>query len=368
MFGGVDTPGGCKVVVINQEAARDLFDGDAVGRSIHDAEGHSLEVVGVVATRRTATDSRPVRPTVFYYQDQNSTPSERIDAHFRVTARPQAGAVLEANVVSQTYFYSMNLSPIDGKLFPDEPAPQDCRVGVVNQEASDRYFNGHAVGGAVIDAAGQRTKIVGVVQSPVLRTSQRRGEPAIYLPMAQDFQPRMTLMIDARDSDERMLALVRKSLDSVEGGLSATVVTTLEDHLSKTALAADRIATILVGAAAATAVTLAVLGLYGAMSDATRRRRREIAVRLALGAQGWRVARQVLSEGIRLAGAGTASGILGSLLVARWLSQVTPTAATAPLWAWLAAPLVLVVSVAIASIVPARRAASVDPLTIMRDA
>jgi putative ABC transport system permease protein len=133
-------------------------------------------------------------------------------------------------------------------------------------------------------------------------------------------------------------------------------------------LAADRIATILVGAAAATAITLGVLGLYGAMSDATRRRRREIAVRLALGAQGWRVVRQILTEGVRLAGAGAAAGILGSVFVARWLSQVTPTATAAPVWVWLAAPVVLIASVAIASVVPARRAASVDPLTIMRDA
>ena len=115
-------------------------------------------------------------------------------------------------------------------------------------------------------------------------------------------------------------------------------------------------------------MTLGVLGLYGAMSENTRRRRREIAVRLALGAQSWRVVGQVLSEGIRLAGVGTVAGLLGSMLVARRLSQVTPTAASAPVWVWLAAPLVLIVSVAIASVVPARRAAAVDPLTIMRDA
>jgi ABC-type antimicrobial peptide transport system permease subunit len=138
--------------------------------------------------------------------------------------------------------------------------------------------------------------------------------------------------------------------------------------LSKTALAADRIATILVGAAAATALTLGILGLYGAMSDAARRRRREIAVRLALGAQSWRVIRQVLAEGIKLASVGAVAGLAGSLLVARWLSRVTPTAGGPPLWAWLAAPLVLMVSVAIASVLPARRAAAVDPLTIMRDA
>jgi predicted permease len=369
MFGGADTPQGCKVVVVNEEAAKDLFDGDAVGRSIQDSAGRHAEIIGVVATRKAPTESRMSRPTVFYYGEQQSAPPDRAAAHFRARERPKtARGVLETTVVSQSYFYSMSLSPIAGKLFPDDPPSQDCGVGVINQEAAERYFNGQAVGGAVIDGAGRRTRIVGVVQSSLLRTSQRRAEPAIYFPMAQAFQPRMTMMLDARESDDRMLRSVQHALDGVEGGRSGSVVTTLEEHLSKTALAADRIATILVGAAAATAMTLGVLGLYGAMSDATRRRRREIAVRLALGAQSWRVARHVLTEGLRLAGAGTAAGILGSLFVARWLSQVTPSAASAPLWAWLAAPIVLMVSVGIASVVPARRAASVDPLTIMRDA
>ena len=369
MFGGEDTPQGCKVVVVNQEAAADFFDDDAVGRSIQDSAGQHVEIVGVVATRREPNASAASRPTIFYYAEQNAVPADRKEAHFRVPERPrQARGVLEASVVSQSYFYSMDLSPTAGELFADDSPAQECRVGVINQQAADRYFNGRAVGGAVIDGAGHRTRIVGVVQAPVLRTSQRRAEPAIYLPMAQDFQPRMTLLLNARASDERTLTAVRRTLDLVPGGLFGSVVTTLQGHLSKTALAADRIATILVGAAAATALTLGILGLYGAMSDAARRRRREIAVRLALGAQSWRVIRQVLAEGIKLASVGAVAGLAGSLLVARWLSRVTPTAGGPPLWAWLAAPLVLMLSVAIASVLPARRAASVDPLTIMRDA
>jgi predicted permease len=371
MFGGADTRDTCPVVIVNEEAAQEFFGGDAVGRAIEDPAGQRVEIVGVVAAR-DAEDARATRrPTIYYYGAQNSTPLDRTGpARFRVGVLPQKGAraVLEANVISQSYFYTMGLSPIAGALFADDPAPHSCRVGVINQEAAGRYFNGRAVGGALIDGAGNRTTIVGVVHAPLLRTSQRRIEPAVYFPMAQDYRPRMTLMLDARESSERTLTAVRRALDLVPGGLSGSVVTTLEEHLSRTVLAPDRIATILVGAAAATALLLGVLGLYGAMSEATRQRRREIAVRLALGAQGWRVVRQVLAEGIRLAGTGTAAGMLGSVLIGRWLSRVTPSAGTAPLWVWLAAPLLLMFSVAIASVVPARRAAAVDPLSIMRDA
>ena len=108
--------------------------------------------------------------------------------------------MLDANVVSASYFAAMGLSLIAGRVFPDDPAPGGCRVGVINQEAAELYFGGNAVGGAVIDSAGRRTEIVGVVHSALLRTSQRRAEPAIYFPMAQDFLPRMTLILGARET------------------------------------------------------------------------------------------------------------------------------------------------------------------------
>jgi len=369
MFGSGDTAQTCTVAIINEEAAEDLFDGDAVGRSIEDPAGQRVEIIGVVGTRKPAGSTERNRPTIYYYAEQTGTPLDQVGpARFRVPVRPEpARGVLDTNMVSSTYFYAMGLSASAGKLFPDDPAPGTCRVGVVNEEAAERYFGGNAVGGAVVDGAGRRTEIVGVVRSAVLRTSQRRVEPAIYFPMAQDFRPGMTLMLGAREPTDAMLAAVQRRLDGVPGGKGSPVVTTLDAHLSRTALATDRIATVLVGASAATALTLGVLGLYGALTDAARQRHREIAVRIALGAQGWRVIRQVLAEGLRLAGAGTVAGMLGSLLVARWLARVSPSAASPTAWVLLAAPLVLVGVVAIASVLPARRALAVDPLTITRN-
>jgi putative ABC transport system permease protein len=368
MFGGEDTARTCTVVIVNEEAAEFLFDGDAVGRSIEDPAGRRVEIIGVVSTRRADGTRARDRPAIYYYAEQTGTPLDRkAPARFRVPVRPRATrGVLDTNVVSRSYFDAMGLSPIAGRVFSDDPGPDSCRVGVINQEAAELYFGGNAVGGAVIDSAGRRTEIVGVVHSPLFRASQRRVEPAFYLPMAQDFRPLMTLILAAREMDDEMLTAARRRLDGVPGGRDSPVVTTLDAHLARTALAPERIAATLVGASAATALTLGVLGLYGAMSDTARQRRREIATRIALGAQSWRVIRQVTSEGLRLAGAGAVAGILGSLLVARWLTRITPAAGSPAVWVWLAAPLVLVGAVAIASVLPARRALTLDPLTIMR--
>ena len=90
-------------------------------------------------------------------------------------------------------------------------------------------------------------------------------------------------------------------------------------------------------------------------------------MRIALGAQGRRIIGMVLGDGLRLAGAGAVAGMLGSLMLMRWLARITPTSGPPALWAWLAAPLALLVAVGIAAVLPARRAMTVDPLTILRE-
>jgi putative ABC transport system permease protein len=370
MFGGRDMAEACPVVLVNEEAVNELFDGDAVGRAVEDIADQRVQIIGVVSTRKKAKTTARSRPTVYYYDAQTGTPLGVVGPSlFRVPARPKpASGVLNANVASSGYFGAMGLSLVEGTVFPDDPAPRSCRVGVINQEAAELYFGGEAVGGAVIDGGGRRTEIIGVVHSALLRAAQRREEPTIYLPLSQDFLPRMTLILSAPSANNALLASVRRRLDAVPGGASGgIVVTTLDAHLSRTVLAPERLAMGLVGASAATGLALGALGLYGIMADAARQRRREIAVRVALGAQRWRVIGELLAEGVRLAVAGTVAGSLGSILVSRWLTRIAPHAGELTVWVWLVAPLALVGAVAIASVLPAWRALGVNPLTILRD-
>jgi putative ABC transport system permease protein len=93
----------------------------------------------------------------------------------------------------------------------------------------------------------------------------------------------------------------------------------------------------------------------------------EFAMRLALGAQAWRVVRLVMGEGLRLMVIGAALGMLGSLLVARWMMTIVTAAAMPSLLLWLAAPAMLAAAVVIASVIPARRALSANLVSLMRD-
>jgi hypothetical protein len=251
-FGGGDSSTACPVVVVSAAAAKEVFQGDALGRVITDHAGRSAQIIGVVDVRRE--DERPAsRPVVFVYPAQDGrSPAPAGRAAFRVPAAPlQPEALLDAHAVSPAYFDVMGWPLVAGRLPSDDADGEGCRVAVVNQQASERYFGNDAVGAAVIDADGRRTEIVGVVRSASLRALRRRVEPAIYFPLAQDFRSSMTLLLSAPDLAPDGIADLRRALDGVPGrGPRPTIVQGLETYLQQTALAPIRIATALMGVSA----------------------------------------------------------------------------------------------------------------------
>jgi putative ABC transport system permease protein len=178
----------------------------------------------------------------------------------------------------------------------------------------------------------------------------------------------MTLIAGSGNVKSQALAELHTKIASVPGhGPAPVLIKTLAAHLAHTALAPLRIAGVIIGVSATTALLLSILGLLGALSDAMRHRRRELSIRIALGAQRWRVIYQVVREGARLAFAGTVTGVLASFVLSRWLAHVTPANHPPSLWVWLASPLALGIVVVIASALPARRALMINPPKIMRE-
>jgi hypothetical protein len=361
---------GCRVAIVNEEAAAELFDPHTVGRTIQDSAGLPVEIIGVVEGKSRHV-AKGGHPTIYYnYADQTGSAPDRIDAaRFRAPIRSElATAELDTNVISQSYFETMGLPLITGQEFTGQRMPDECRIGVINQEASDVYFDGKPLGAAVIDEKGIRTTIVGVVHSKPIGAFQRHVEPSIFFPMSEDCLPSMTLIAGARKANSSMLTDLRSRIEAVPGrGPAPVVIKTLATHIAHTALAPLRIATIIIGASATTALILSILGLFGALSDAMQQRRRELAIRIALGAQRWHIICAVLIEGGRLACAGALIGMLVSAALSHSLARIAPGDNSPGLWVWLAAPLVLGMAVVIASVLPARRASIVNPLMIMRD-
>jgi FtsX-like permease family protein/MacB-like protein len=375
----------CRVAIVNEEAAAELF-GSAKGTDACRETGEKptcpsggtpntvpvLRAFPQNTVGRVIQDStgRP-HPTIYYnHADQTGPPPAQVArARFRAPVPSELAKIqLDTNVVSPNYFDILGFPITAGRGFTASLTPGECRVAVINEEAADLYFGDKPIGAAVIDDHGVRTSIVGVVRSKPLGTFERRTEPAIYLPMRQDCPPRMTLLAATRDRQSSILSDLRNQIESVPGhGPAPVIVESLATHLAHTSLAPLRIATVIIGASATTALLLSTLGLFGALSDAARQRRRELAIHIALGAQGWRVISEILKDGGRLAGVGTVAGILASLALSRLLAHITPVNSSPSLWVWLVGPLLLTIGVVIASILPARRALLVNPLAIMRD-
>lgn len=364
---GFNDPGR-RDAVVDEDAAAELFGRGSVGMTIQEPSGLPVEIIGVVK-RSSTQQSKQRRATVYYYTDHSEVPDSIPGAHFRAPAvSPLASARLSGNVVSPGYFNALGLSLLAGRQFFEHQATGRARVGAVNQEAADLYFSGKPLGAGMIDEQGIRTEIIGVVRSRALGTFQQHAEPAIYFPMQQDCAQRMTLILDGSKVNKGTLADLRLKIESVPGGGSAPIrIETLDAHLARSALAPLRIATLLNSALAFLALVLSVLGLFSAQSDAERQGRRELALRIALGAQRWRIVLSVITGAVQISLAGTGIGILVSLLFLRVLASEISIFSSPPVWVWLMVALLPAATVIIASLIPAFRASLVDPLTIMRD-
>jgi hypothetical protein len=193
-------------------------------------------------------------------------------------------------------------------------------------------------------------------------------EPTIYFPMYQDCPPRMTLIIDHSKSDSRISTELRRRIQS-EPGYETTPIAigTFDAQLAQSAFAPLRIATLLSAASALTASVLSIFGLFTVQRDAQRQRRRELALRVALGSQRWRIGLRIMSNAGKLVLAGTLIGTSITLALLRVLLSGTTIISSPPLRIWVIVVLPTGVSVLIASALPAVQASVVDPLTIMRD-
>ena len=360
-----------KVAIVDEEAAEEIFGPQTIGAVIRDSGDVPIQIIGIVK-RKSGDAKRPKRPTIYYgLIEQSSAPHSIGNVRFRIPLEvPLTGVELNANTVSASYFSALDMQRIAGQIFPEIPDLGRERVAVINQEAADLYFNGKPMGASVIDESGVRTEIAGVVRSQVFGTFEQHAEPAIYFPMRQrqDCPARMTLILQHAQWNNGIAADLRRRIEMVPGRAAVPVaINTLETQLAQSGLAPLRIATLIGGASAAMALILSILGLLSAQGDAESQRRRDRALRIALGAQRWNVVFLVMKDACRLAFAGIVAGTFLSFVLFRILIAATGFVAPPPFQVWLIAPLLPAAAVVIASMIPARRASVIAPSTILRD-
>jgi predicted permease len=273
------------------------------------------------------------------------------------------------NVVSPSYFDALGVSLVDGRL-PDETDVLGRPVAaVVNETMARRYWPGARSVGQTMhygDDKGPLFEVAGVVRDVKYRTLREESGPSFYYSVLQAQRPRDGVMhVRTIGDPSALIETLRRALAAVDPAVPVTSARTLRSQLMLN-VNDDRVATTIGLALALAALLLAAVGLYGAMSYSVAQRRREIGIRLALGAVPADVRRVVLGQGLRLALFGSALGValgygLGQLVETRLFGVKPGDPASFAL-----AAAVLTIVALIASWAPARRAMRVDPAIALR--
>jgi ABC-type lipoprotein release transport system permease subunit len=219
--------------------------------------------------------------------------------------------------------------------------------------------------GKTISWAGKRYSIVGVVGDVRQYGLEIEAEPSVYFPLAQ-VPLRVTDLVVRADAEPRALAeAIERAVHEIDPAQAVAFVSTLEEA-RRESIAAPRLLAMLLSAFAALALAITAVGLGGALALAVRRRTREIGIRLALGAAPRDVSRMVLRQGLGLLLAGLAFGLPPALALAGLLSgQLFEIEPRDPLTFGTVVLLLVLVSGAV-SLVPARRAVGIDPMSTIR--
>jgi putative ABC transport system permease protein len=268
--------------------------------------------------------------------------------------------------VSDGYFATMRIPLVAGELCRDSG---NTDTAMVNRSFANLYFGGAgAIGrhlvqtGSIYAGQGEIRGIVGDARETGL---DREPPPTVYW-CATVIQPGTFFMVRTRSEPGSMAEVVRRKVHEIEPRRSVYDLTPLGDHISD-AYAENRLRTILLVFFAITAVSLACVGLYGTLSYLVSVRRREVALRLALGAVRGQVVRQFLWLGLRVAGLGCIAGLLLATGFARLLSgMLYGVSANDAVTVESVVAIVLAVSV-MASLIPAIRASRVEPMQALRE-
>ena len=271
---------------------------------------------------------------------------------------------LDVTVISGDYFGAAGIEMVEGRAFTPSDGALAEPVAIVDEQLARRYFGAIAAGHHLVDGDGVRYRIVGVVRPKKYRALQDASRTTIYYPLAQHYQAQGHMLIRLREDATPHLVSLRRLLTRIDERVSIQKIATLERHLAE-ALAVERLTTTLVGLCGVLALAMAVLGAYGVMNDAVQRRTREIGLRVALGAARHQVARVVLRDVVAVLIAGLAGGILLSLAIRRLVG----TYAQVPsfdLPTLTSAPALLTAIVAVAAVLPLRRALRVSAAVALR--
>ena len=290
---------------------------------------------------------------------------------FQLPAGTESVRVRSARV-DEDYFDTLAIGIVTGRPFRPTDTRNSPRVAVVNQTFASRYWPGQVPIGKrfrlVGDTPAPWVEIVGVAADTRYRTLSEGPTEFIYYPRAQNIVANATIMLLTEADPAALAAPLRATVRAIDANMPVFGVRTMEDFYYASSATLSNLLIQLVGGMGVMGLALSVVGLYGLVAYSVNRRRREIGIRMAVGAQAATVLRMVMRHGLLLAGGGTLLGVLASAATGKLLRGAFPfpNVASVDIVTYaLVVPTLLAVTL-LAAYIPARRAARIDPLRALR--
>ncbi|HMD36795.1 MAG TPA: ABC transporter permease [Vicinamibacterales bacterium] len=277
-------------------------------------------------------------------------------------------------VVTPGYFESMAMTVMRGRGFSETDDERAPIVAVINETMASRYWPGADAIGERFRVAGPTSPwitVVGIVGGVRHNAVVETPRAEMYVPHAQwgaagaSTRRAMTFVIRTEGEPLDALSHVREAVRSIDPTLPLSDVRAL-DGVAADALAQPRFTTMLLGVFAALALTLAAIGIYGIIALLVSRRRREIGIRMALGARAAEIVGMVVGRGMLLVAIGVAAGLAGAAGLTRLMAGLLYAVAPLDPATFVTVPLVLSTIALCACAIPAARAARLDPVSALR--
>ncbi len=273
--------------------------------------------------------------------------------------------LVERAIVDSGFFEAVGVRILQGRNFEDTDVEDAPRVVIVSEAMAERFWpDGDAVGRVLRNNNSERT-VVGVASDAKVRSLGESPRPFIYLPFSAHYNSNATVVATTTGSPERLAIDMADLLRSLDPEVVVYEQKTMARHL-EVMVVGHRLAAMIITAFGALALLLALIGLYGVVSYAVSTRKREMGIRMALGANNRDVVALLTKGGLRLVLVGLAVGAFLAWAAARLLSGLLyGVEATDPV-AYVGVALVLLLVGVLASYLPARRAGALDPVTSLK--
>lgn len=277
---------------------------------------------------------------------------------------PEQGYIADQDSCTAGYFATMSIPLKQGRIFSDSGT--DANAVVINEEFARQYFPGEDPLGRTLTIFGSPLQIIGVVGNVQNRSLDSTVPPMVYRPQsAVDSSRNGYVMIRAQPTLSGLGLSARQAIQAIDPAQPVAEVRRLGDVINAS-IAQRRMTLLLLGGFAATALVLAVVGLYGVIAYTVSQRTRELAVRIALGALPQAVVRSTVIGGMKLVVIGLGIGLAGAGATTRLMSSLLFGVPPLDSVALVGGALVLAATAVLACWLPARAAARVDALAALR--